>query len=213
MVSTLVAPLLSGPMGAGTSPARIGPNAIIQVFAATRERMGAAFAEALLRDATPYRPDTLPTEMVDEAEPRALIRALVDRAGPFLATSVLREAGHRTGDYLLAHRIPRVAQWVMRVAPTRVALRILLTAMQRNAWTFAGSGRFVVPAGAGAPALVFESCPMCRGMHEARPMCDFYGGTFERLIRTLVSRHATVIEVECMAQGASRCRFEVHGLG
>jgi divinyl protochlorophyllide a 8-vinyl-reductase len=201
-----------GMHGAAAGPARIGPNAIIQVFAATRERMGTAFAEALLADATPYRPDTLPSEMVVEDEPRALVRTLVERAGPYLATSVLREAGLRTGDYLLANRIPRVAQWVMRASPKRVALRLLLGAMRRNAWTFAGSGRFVVPDGARTPELVFEECAMCRGMHEERPMCDFYAGTFERLVRALVSKHASVTEVECMAQGAGRCRFVVHGI-
>jgi divinyl protochlorophyllide a 8-vinyl-reductase len=193
--------------------ARIGPNAIIQVFGAARDRLGVAFADALLRDVTPYTPDTLPGDMVDEHEPQALVRALVERAGPFLATSVLREAGHRTGDYLLAHRIPRVAQWVMKAAPAPVARRILFSAMQRNAWTFAGSGTFRIEAGTAAPTLVIDACPMCAGMHHTRPMCDFYAGTFERLVRALVRPHATVVETECLAQGGHCCRFVVEGVG
>ena len=186
--------------------ARIGPNAVIQVAAELRQRFGVARTAALVGSSTGYSLDGLPTEMIDEREAQALSRALVEQLGPGLAANILREAGHRTGDYLLANRIPRVAQWAIRVAPRRLGLRLLLRAMQSNAWTFAGSGQFVV-TDALIPDLVFESCAICRDMHEQQPMCDFYAGTFERLIRALVSRYSGVLEVECMALGHPHCRF------
>jgi divinyl protochlorophyllide a 8-vinyl-reductase len=49
-------------------------------------------------------------------------------------------------------------------------------------------------------------------MHTERAMCDFYAGTFERLIQAVVSRYASVVEVECMAQGGAACRFEIQGV-
>lgn len=196
----------------GDTLARIGPNAIIQVAAALRGRFGDARTQVMVHDATGYVLDAMPTEMVDEREAQALAKALVAQMGPSLAANILREAGHRTGDYLLANRIPRVAQWAIRAAPRRVGLRLLLRAMQSNAWTFAGSGQFVVTDGAPLPDLVFESCAMCRDMHEPQPMCDFYAGTFERLIRALVARYASVQEVECMAQGHRHCRFVLEGI-
>lgn len=203
-MSTLVA---DKPVGA-----RIGPNTIIQVAGVLRDRLSPSFAEAVLRDATRYTLASMPDTMVDEREAQGVVRAVVTRMGAQLATPVLREAGARTADYLLATRIPRMAQWVMRAAPRRVGLSFLLKAMTANAWTFAGSGHFHVEPGGHAPTLVFEDCAMCRGMHEAIPMCDFYAGTFERLLRVLIARDARVRESACMAQGAPACRFELHSV-
>ena len=195
-----------------TAPARMGPNAIIQVAGVLGDRVGPAIAEAVLHDTTGYRMDALPSRMVDEREAQALVRGLVDRIGPDEATGVLHDAGVRTADYLLAVRIPRVAQLVIRSLPRRIGLGLLLRLMSANAWTFAGSGRFLVVPGRPWPELRFENCAMCRHMHEHQPMCDFYGGTFERLIRVLVASEAQVDEVECLAQGGSACRFRLHGL-
>ncbi|MCC7053408.1 MAG: bacteriochlorophyll 4-vinyl reductase [Gemmatimonadaceae bacterium] len=194
------------------APARIGPNTIIQVAGVLRDRLSQSFAEAVLREGTPYTLDTMPHDMVDEREALGMVRVLVRRVGATAAVSVLREAGYRTADYLLANRIPSVAQWIIRAAPRRIGLKILLKAMSANAWTFAGSGTFRVIAAARTPELVFESCLMCRDMHEDQPMCDFYAGTFERLIRVLVADEVRVSEVECMAQGGARCRFQLHNL-
>lgn len=199
-------------MTATMEPYRIGPNAIIQVASALQDRFGRSLAEPLLARATGYTMAQMPSEMIDEREAQSLVRALVDEVGPWLATSVLREGGHRTGDYLLANRIPKVAQWIMRLAPRRMGLALLLRAMSSNAWTFAGSGTFRVEQTGCIPELVFEQCTMCRDMHHDRPMCDFYAGTFERLIQALVARHASVTESECMAQGGAVCRFTLHGV-
>ncbi len=189
--------------------ARIGPNAVIQVARVLRDRLSPAFAEALLRDATPYTMDTMPSQMIDEREAQAVVRALVQRVGARRATPVLREAGARTGDYLLATRIPGFAQLLIRLAPRRVGLALLLKAMATNAWTFAGSGRFAIVKTKQAPELVFHECAMCRDMHESQPMCDFYAGTFERLIAELVAPDVRVTEVECAAQGGAVCRFQL----
>jgi divinyl protochlorophyllide a 8-vinyl-reductase len=182
-----------------------------------RDRLGALRTEPWLTEATGYTFDALPSEMIDEREARALVHGLITHVGPRLAADLMHEAGHRTGDYLLANRIPRIAQWAIRAAPRKIGLRLLLQAMQRNAWTFAGSGAFVIAydminGRQGIPDLVFESCAICRDLHEQQPMCDFYGGTFERLIRALVARFASVQEVECMARGDARCRFTLEGI-
>jgi divinyl protochlorophyllide a 8-vinyl-reductase len=207
---------LTGPYGA-TTIARIGPNAVIQVASAMSERLGRLRTEPWLRESTGYTFATLPSSMIDEREAQALVHSLLGHVGPRLTADLLRDAGHRTGDYLLANRIPLVAQWAIRAAPRRVGLRLLLRAMQQHAWTFAGSGQFLIEYQTatrqnGIPDLIFESCSMCRDLHEHQPMCDFYGGTFERLIRRLVARFASVQEVECMAQGDARCRFVLEGI-
>jgi divinyl protochlorophyllide a 8-vinyl-reductase len=199
-------------MTAAVDRARIGPNAIIQVTGAASDRFGEEFAEPLLFESTGYTMTAMPTAMVDERKAQALMGALVARVGPGAAIPVLRDAGYRTADYLLANRIPRAAQWLIRHAPRRTGLWILLRAMLANSWTFAGSGQFRVISHGGWPELQFEDCAICREMESLHPMCDFYAGTFERLIRTLVAPDAEVHEVECLAQGDHLCRFVLTGL-
>jgi divinyl protochlorophyllide a 8-vinyl-reductase len=192
--------------------ALIGPNAIIQVARVLQERFGDFTTEALLREHTPYSLATLPGHMIPESEPLALTHAVMSRLGEARGTTVLHEAGLRTGDYLLANRIPRPAQWLIRVLPKRAGLSILLKSMLAHAWTFAGSGSFTVHHQREGGQLCFHACAMCRDMITDGPACDFYAGTFERLITTLVSPTARVREVECQAHGGSCCRFVVSDL-
>ncbi|MEZ4457439.1 MAG: bacteriochlorophyll 4-vinyl reductase [Gemmatimonadales bacterium] len=194
---------LSAPTGA-----RIGPNAILQVAEAIRAGLGDAAAEALLAEAG-YSLDRLPTAMVDEREPLALGAALIDRYGAATAAATLRDAGERTGAYLLANRIPRPAQRLIRLLPSRLGYRLLLGAIGRHAWTFAGSGRFSVRFGPAGPELAFDDCAMCRGLVQGAPVCDYYAGTFERLFRELVEPRVRVREIECLAAGGRCCRFTV----
>ncbi len=50
------------------------------------------------------------------------------------------EAGFRIGDYLLANRIPKPAQAVLKVMPPSLASRVLLSTIKMHSWTFAGTG-------------------------------------------------------------------------
>jgi divinyl protochlorophyllide a 8-vinyl-reductase len=192
--------------------ARIGPNTIIQLAHVLRDRHGEALASSVLFESTGYALTALPGAMVDEREAQRLVHAVMHTLGERPGTRVLHEAGRRTADYLMANRIPRPAQWVMKALPKRAGLAVLLKAMQANAWTFAGSGTFGVVTTRTGAELTFHACAMCRDMSTEGPVCDFYAGTFEHLIRTLVAPRAEVREVECQAQGGHCCRFEVTGI-
>lgn len=196
-------------MSAPSLATRIGPNAIIQVAAALRARLGDATAAPLLEGATGYRLDTLPSAMVDEGEVQALMQAVIGELGAASAAPLLRDAGRRTADYLLANRIPRLVQPLIRALPPRLGLTVLLAAVSRHAWTFAGSGRFRVVPNGDWPELVFEDCAICRGMRGAARVCDYYAGTFEGLFVRLIGRDLRVIECECIAQGGATCCFRV----
>jgi divinyl protochlorophyllide a 8-vinyl-reductase len=188
---------------------RIGPNAITRVADVLRARRGEAAAAALFGRAglLPYLTQP-PEAMVDEAEVTRLHQVLRDSLGMAFAQEVAHEAGMRTADYLLAHRIPRPAQAVLKRLPARLAARMLLLAIRGHAWTFAGSGTF--SAQAGRPVVLsIRHNPMCRGATLAEPGCDFYAATFERLFRELVHPAAHVVETGCEACGDESCRFEV----
>lgn len=191
---------------AGTA-GRIGPNAILQTYEELVAVLGVRRAEALLHAATGRTADTLPLRMVDEAEVNALAQHVLHDLGP-LGHGVLREAGHRTARYLLAHRIPKPAQLLIRALPPRTGAALLLSAIGRHSWTFAGSGDFAYRMD-DVPWVRVIRCPMCRGLTAMAPTCDFYAGTFEGLLRALVARSAHVVETECEATGGASCRFEL----
>ncbi len=190
-------------------PARIGPNAIIRVAEALRAQCGDAVTAEVFRSAgVDHYLQTMPGQMVDEREVIALHQRLRPALGAAQARAVSREAGVRTCDYLLANRIPRAAQFVLRLLPPGLASRVLLRSIGGHSWTFAGSSHF--HAESGTPVrLSFTNCPLCRGITAAEPVCDYYAATFEHLYRTLVSRRATVVETACQATGAAACVFEI----
>lgn len=189
---------------------RIGPNAIIQTTAALRARVGDARAGRLLARATGRSLSEMPEEMVDEDEVNQFARTLYASLDPQLFHAVLSQAGRRTADYLMANRIPKAAQLLMRVLPGALALRVLLAGITRHTWTFAGSATVRVARTAdGTTRLVMQHCPMCRGLRTAEPICHFYAATLEQLMLRLVSARAVVVEASCEATGAESCSFRL----
>lgn len=190
-----------------TAAGRIGPNAILQTVAVVSDRWGQALAARIL-EGTPWRLDHLPGHMVREDEVRTVTDGVRRALGAVQAAQVLEEAGQRTADYLLRHRIPRLAQWIIRAAPPPIGIRFLLAAISRNRWTFAGSAEVALTT-TPRPAVSFRGCPLCVGLHASGPACHFYAATFRGLFRALVSPRATVTETACQAAGDSCCRFEI----
>jgi divinyl protochlorophyllide a 8-vinyl-reductase len=188
---------------------RIGPNAITRVAEVLPGRVGQIATQALFERAGLlhhlHRP---PETMVEETEVRRLHGALRDQLGAAEAREVALAAGRRTGDYLLANRIPKPVQALLKGLPAPLAARVLLTAIRRNSWTFVGSGQF--QARAGAPVvLTIRHNPLCRDLITESPACDFYAATFERLFAVLVHPRAQVREVACESCGDAECRFEI----
>lgn len=189
--------------------ARIGPNAIVRVAEALVDRLGADAAATLFAGAGLTRHLAHPpTEMVDEADVARLQWQLRTDLDADLAREVAWDAGTRTGDYLLAHRIPTPAQWVLRHLPPFLAARLLTKAITKHAWTFAGSGTFHCTPG-NPFALTIEHNPLCSRLRASAPVCHYYSATFERIFRKLVSDRARVTEIGCEAAGGAACVFEV----
>lgn len=185
---------------------RIGPNAILQLLPVLEAYAGVDGTARLLRDAgIAHVPDG--TAMIDEAQVARLHQRL-RRAFPADAQRLASEAGARTGDYIIAHRIPAFARVLLRALPPALAEPLLLQAITRHAWTFAGSGEFSV-AGRRPTRLMLRHNPVVRGEHASAPVCAWHAAVFERLYASLVGRGFTVRETACAASGADACRFEV----
>lgn len=195
--------------GAAERAARIGPNAAIQLIAALRHRGEEETLDRLFRDAGVEGWLSHPPEsMIDEAAAARLhvgLRRALPRAR---AEAVLGKAGRLTAAYLLAHRIPRPAQWAFKLMPARLAASVLSRAIAKNAWTFAGTGRFEGRVGRNAQFTVHDN-PLCAGERADAPVCVWHAQVFEGLFAKLVSPRARAIETSCRACGDGFCRFEL----
>jgi divinyl protochlorophyllide a 8-vinyl-reductase len=195
------------------APGRIGPNAITRVAEVLPVRVGRTVTAQVFEAAGLARYLREPPQaMVDETEVRRLHGVLREALGDAEARAVALAAGTRTADYLLTHRIPRPVQRLLRVLPAPLAARVLLAAISRHAWTFAGSGHFSARCvwRQGPPVvLTIRGNPLCKDLATAAPACDYYAATFERLFRVLVQPRSQVLEVACEACGDPECRFEI----
>ena len=203
----MVKPLMTAPETSAIH--RIGPNAITRVAEALRETSPEERVERLyaLAGLAHYLAQP-PEKMVDEREVTRLHQVLRDELGIPAALEIARSAGVRTGDYLLAHRIPKGVQVLLKWLPARLASQVLLNAIQRHAWTFAGSGELRVRK-AYPPHLAIAGCCICQGAEAETPLCDFYAAAIERLFQQLVHPRSQVTETQCQALGAEACTFEV----
>jgi divinyl protochlorophyllide a 8-vinyl-reductase len=187
----------------GADSARIGPNAVIQLAQALRAGPGEDVARQIFERAGALESlSMLPTEMVPEALPQRLFSVLYATLPLPVAYKIATDAGERTADYLLAHRIPAMARWLLGILPMRLAVPLLLAAIARNAWTFAGSGRCHVSSRP-RPVIEIEGNPF------TMPGCAWHIAVFTRLVRILITPQVRVRQTSCCYEGGSACRFEL----
>lgn len=189
---------------AAAGTARIGPNAILQMVPVLDQLGGLKLRTEILARAGVFE---LPTgdEMIPEGA-AARVHQEVRRSLPDMAPALSWAAGRGTADYILEHRIPKPAQWVLRHLPAPLAAWMLARAIRDHAWTFAGSGEF---------RLVSKTCfeiagnPVVRGESADHPLCDWHAAVFARLFQVLVHPDYVCVETECTAMNGSVCRFEL----
>lgn len=162
--------------------ALIGPNAVLKTVEVMEERLGPAETQAILADAQLAR---LPSgkHMIPEVEALRLHRwlALHD---PLDALDIAEEAGARTADYIIAHRIPRAAGWLLRRLPAWAAAPLLMGAIRKHAWTFIGAGAF---APADAWHFTIDRTPARDALPPPESLFAWYAAVFTRLYRVLVA--------------------------
>lgn len=185
---------------------RIGPNAILQLVDVLQRRGGGRGPSFRSSGSVG---GSLPAERCrDAAGSRLRGGASALRRLTPAAEGLLEEAGLATGDYILAHRIPKLAQGMLRLMPGGLAAPLLTKAIARHSWTFAGTGVFRVDS---SRPLVFRSHAIrwWRGGTRLPPQCIWHVGVFRRMYGRLVWPGVRVREVACCACGDPACRFEI----
>ncbi|MCG8346542.1 MAG: bacteriochlorophyll 4-vinyl reductase [Chloroflexales bacterium] len=192
-----------------THPPRIGPNSIIRTVEALHEAYGQTRAAEILRcSGRADLIDILPVDMIDETDFTQLVLALRSQLGGPAAERILRRSGQLTAVYLLQNRIPQPVQYLLKILPHRVGLRILLQAISKHAWTFVGSGTFSFQLDK-TLYISIGDCVECRGVQASAPVCSYYSGAFEHLLQTLIAPRAAVQEIVCIACGGEHCQFRI----
>jgi divinyl protochlorophyllide a 8-vinyl-reductase len=188
-------------------PGRIGPNAVTQTGQALFAFYGPGTARLFFEAAGLGRYiDAPPTTMIDQREPMALFAAVQAMLPPAEADRVLAEAGCRTGHYILENRIPPIFRRLLPKLPTGLSSRLLVSAIARHAWTFAGSGRFegrVTGWKRPVVTLSIAANPL------ATPGCPWHGAVFNHLFGCLCGDVTTVRHSQCCARGDSYCVTQV----
>lgn len=192
---------------------RIGPNAVIQLIEALRRagRLKVA-ADALAAVGEQGWIAQPPDAMVDERRVAAVHAAVLGALEAEEGRRIFAEAGRATGDYLLAHRIPPAAAWALRRTPPALSARLLVAAIRRHAWTFAGSGEFRARADRDV-RLEIRGNPLRPSAGRCDAGCVWHAAVFERLFQSLVSPRARAVEAACESRGAAACAFEVSWTG
>ncbi len=185
------------------SNAVIGPNAVLQTEAALVEAGGRDLAERVFAQAgLSHLLTDRPGEMIDEVVPKALFAALFESLPRDEALRIAHRAGELTGVYILQNRIPGPVRTLLKVLPARFAAPLLLSAIQKHAWTFAGSGLCTVRSG--APSRIeIENNPL------AMPDCAWHVGVFEVLFGSLVSPRVRVGHDHGPKLAGAPCSFEI----
>ncbi len=186
--------------------ALIGPNSVLQLVPLLDDRLGTGPREMLLAQSGLSE---LPAdEGLMEEGPAARLHQAVRSVYPELATDLTRRAGLRTADYIISHRIPPVVMHLLHHSPPWLSAPLLAKTIDKHAWTFAGSGHFVV---ASKRPLVFElyDNPVVRGEQADAPICHWHAAVFQRLFNNLVDPDITCVETACCATGSDCCRFEL----
>lgn len=179
----------------------IGPNSIIQLQNALVELHGEEKARAIFARADlAYLYDRLPTSMIDEAIPKQLFDSLYDSLPYEVARRVALRAGELTADYIIANRIPRPVSYCLKLLPPKLSGVMLLKAIQRNAWTFVGSGRFR-----------YETSPIClvsiAGNPLGMPECAWHVAVFQHLFSRLVCKESKVKHLNSNTSVAGKDSF------
>ncbi len=188
---------------------QIGPNVVLQLIPAAigmgfGERLKAIFKTARFEEwwSSP------PHEMIAAKDASILFGAIHNAFSSKEAEALLARAGQMTADYLLANRIPKPAQFILRFMPRRLAVQILSKAIAKHAWTFAGAGRFKARI---TPSIHFEITdnPLCANLQTATPSCHWHAAVFQRIFGSIFNAPVRVTEIECAGVSGRVCRFEI----
>ena len=201
---TPVAPASAGATSL-TADHRVGPNAIIQTGHALLAHLGEPLTRSIYREAgIADLLDDPPQGMIGAELVRQLCRAIEARVDAVASKPIWEDAGCRTGHYILENRIPSVARLVLNALPAFLSGPVLLKAIVRNSWTFAGQASVcAVPGNPACLEIVENPLPL--------PGRVWHLAVFRTLFGKLVHQQVSVtwVQIDTGDTGLPHDRFRI----
>jgi len=198
MAEPLVAPL--------RRPNRSGfmaPFLLLEMVAAIRDARGADDLDAALKEAQVFR---LPEHDEPVREDKvARVHQVVRRLWPDQSEDICVHAGAGAAQRIVETQITVKAQGMLAKMPRATGAWLLAKTARRNAWTFSGSGEFVVES---ETRFLLRENPIVLGEVAETMVCHFHASLFQKLFSTLIHPRLVCKEVSCLAAGGEACVFE-----
>ena len=181
----------------------MAPFVVLEVAAAVKEVLGEEELALALREAQLFRlPE--PDEPVREDKSARLHQA-VRSLWPDEAQTICATAGVGAGHRVIETQITEKAQAMLAKMPMATGAWLLAKTARQNAWTFSGSGDFVVES---EQRFILRDNPVVLGETSDTSVCYFHASLFQTLFSTLIHPRLICSEVACLARGDDACVFE-----
>ncbi len=181
----------------------MAPFVVLEMAQAIKDVMGADNLDFALKDAQLFR---LPS--VDEPvreDKAARLHQAVRRLWPEDFEQISRTAGEGAALRIIEQYITRRAQAMLAKMPRSTGAWLLAKTARQNAWTFAGTGTFIVES---ESRFTLEGNPVVVGETADTDVCHFHAGLLEKLFSTLIHPRLVCREIACEARGDPACVFE-----
>lgn len=185
--------------------ALIGPNSVLQLIDPIERHLGRERQKELFALAG-YEQMPTGEKMIHETGVAQLHRLVSKATDQATAMVIVRQAGEATAQYILDNRIPKMAQRLLKALPKNLAAKLLAKAIEKHAWTFAGSGEFDIISNAPL-ILAIKNNPLAMGEKAEAAQCHWHCAVFTKLFNTLAGSSWHVKETHCCSMGFKQCRF------
>ena len=181
----------------------MAPFVVLELAKVLENVRGPEDLKTALRSAQLFRlPE--PDEPVRE-DKAARLHQTVRRLWADQALQMGHLAGIGAAQRIMETQITERAQTMLSKMPRATGAWLLAKTARQNAWTFSGTGEFVVE---NESRFVLKGNPLVAGEQTNETVCHFHAGLFEKLFSTLIHPRLVCHETACNARGDEACVFE-----
>lgn len=181
----------------------MAPFVVLEMAQAIKDVMGPDNLELALKEAQLFRlPEVNEPVREDKA---ARLHQAVRRLWVDQAEQICSLAGTAVGLRIMEQLITERAQAMLAKMPRATGAWLLAKTARQNAWTFSGSGEFIVES---ESRFILDANPVVAGETADKAACHFHASLFEKLFSTLIHPRLICREIACSARGDAACVFE-----
>lgn len=184
-------------------PGFLAPFVVLEMVNAIENVMGVDALDRALKDAQLFRLPELDEPVREDKAAR--LHQTVRRLWPSEAFEICRMAGEAAALRIMEQQITERAQAMLAKLPRATGAWLLAKTARQNAWTFSGTGKFVVES---EQRFILRENPVVVGEEAEATVCHFHASLFQKLFSTLIHPRLICREVSCSAKGDETCIFE-----